>query len=319
MRFPVNLSRPLAAPILLALLASGSAFAVARAPAMEPAPPSGPAADYPVVIGAPFTIDTTVWRPSDQLNYDAVGTAIVGAGDGVTAAHKTLPLPSYVEVTALDSGRTILLRLERRGPMVNDALIELSDDAAAQLGLAPGSRSPVRVRRVNPPEQERALLRAGGRVPERMATPDGLLKVLRRKLADQSPLLPPPSTPPAMPAGPPMTKPVPASTPQATPQPKPAAKPPVAAPAKPAEKPAPKPAPPKAEAPEKGSLVVQVAAFSSEASARKVAAQLGGSVSASGKFWRVRMGPYANRAKAAPALEKARGAGYRDARILGAD
>ncbi|WP_232492172.1 SPOR domain-containing protein [Novosphingobium kaempferiae] len=338
MRFPVNHALPLAA---LVLLGSGGAFAATRSP--QPASPAtGPAADYPVVVGEPFTIGSTVWTPSDQLNYDAVGNAIVGEGVGVTAAHKTLPLPCYVEVTSLETGRTILVRIERRGPMVNDALIELSPDASAQLGMAPGSKSPVRVRRVNPPEQERAMLRTGGRAPERMATPDGLLKVLRRKLADQSPLLPPPSTPPTMPKGePPVVsskvaapsaitmKPVPSAKTAPAPKPsKPAvaapaiaqpAKPPVAATPKPSAKPSVEVVKPKPDVAEKGAFVVQVAAFSSEASARKVAAQLGGSVSPAGKFWRVRLGPYANRAKAAPALEKAKAAGYRDARILGAD
>lgn len=338
MRFPVNHALPFAA---LVLLTSGAAFAASRSP--QPATPAtGPAADYPVIVGEPFTIGSTVWTPSDQLNYDAVGNAITGAGAGVTAAHKTLPLPCYVEVTSLDTGRTILVRIERRGPMVNDALIELSSDASAQLGMVPGSKSPVRVRRVNPPEQERAMLRSGGRTPERMATPEGLLKVLRRKLADQSPLLPPPSTPPAMPKGEPTAaatkpatapgitmKPISSAAPIASPKPPKAAiaapvvASPVKAPVAPAPKPAVKPAieatKPKPEAAEKGAFVVQVAAFSSEASARKVATQLGGSVSPAGKFWRVRLGPYANRAKASPALEKARAAGYRDARILGAD
>ncbi|PNU04823.1 SPOR domain-containing protein [Novosphingobium guangzhouense] len=323
MRLPVNHALPLAA---LILLGSGGAFAASRSP-QAVAPATGPAADYPVVVGEPFTIGSTVWTPTDQLNYDAVGNAVTGQGEGVTAAHKTLPLPCYVEVTSLGTGRTILVRIERRGPMSNDALIELSPQASAQMALPAGVKAAVRVRRVNPPEQERAMLRAGNRAPERMETPEGLLKVLRRKLAEQSPLLPPPSTPPAMPSGqPPAIASAPKAAPPAvtaptrtTPAPKPAATS-VVAPAP--EAPAPKPPAPKPEASrpaEKGSTYVQVAAFSSEASARKVAAQLGGTVSAAGKFWRVRLGPYANRAKAAPALEKARSAGYRDARILGAD
>jgi rare lipoprotein A len=341
MRFPVNRTLPLAALILLS--ASG-AYAADRAPPPEPV--SGPAADYPVVVGEPYTIGDTVWTPVDQLNYDAVGNAGLSEGAGITGAHKTLPLPSYVEVTALDSGRTILVRLERRGPMVNDELIGLSAEAAAQLGLAPGSKAPVRVRRVNPPEQERALLRTGSRAPERMETPEGLLKVLRRKLVDQSPLLPPSAVPPAAMAGaaiapskqapapktlpaaktPPAKAPAPKALPKApAPNPAPTAQPAAPPPPKPITKPTPKPTPrpapvaAPAASTEKGAFVIQVAAFSSEASARKVAAQLGGTVAPTGKFWRVRLGPYANRAKAGPALEKAKHAGYSDARILGAE
>lgn len=310
MRLPVERALPLAALILL-----GAGTLAAKDRAANPAPPlTGPAADYPVVTGAPFTIGSTVWTPVDQLNYDAVGQASVGGPDsvGVTGAHKTLPLPSYVEVTALDSGKTILIRLERRGPMANDVLVELSPAAASQLGLAPGRHAPIRVRRVNPPEPERAALRGGGRAPDRMETPEGLLKVLRRKLAEQAPLLPPPSRPPMIPATTPVAK-APATKPPAA---KPAPSIPVAANPVPV-KPAPPAKPPAAAA--KGALVVQVGAFSVEANARKIADRLGGHVSRAGKVWRVRLGPFANRAQAGPALEKARHAGYSDARIQSAD
>jgi rare lipoprotein A len=320
MRLPVNLNLPLAALILAAPVMEAEAGA---------APTTGPAADYPVTVGEPFTIGNVTWTPTDQLNYDAVGYAIIGEGAGTTGANKTLPLPSYVEVTALDSGRTILVRLERRGPMVNEALVELSAGAAAQLGLAPGSHAPVRVRRVNPPEVERAALRSGNKVPERMEAPEGLLKVLRRKLADQSPLLPPPSTPPTMPKGPlaqaapaplalapstpvPQAKTLPPATTAAIPKPAPR-KPASSAPQVPGPKPSAKPPV------TKGGEVVQIGAFSVEANARKVAAQLGATVTTAGKFWRVQTGPFANRAQAAAALEKARAAGYSDARIQRAD
>lgn len=345
MKLPVSRTLPLVA---LIVLGAGSALAKDR---IEPqtAPLTGPAADYPVVVGEPFSIGSTVWTPTDQLNYDAVGYASIGGASlaGVTGAHKTLPLPSYVEVTALGTGKTILVRLERRGPMINDVLIELSPAAASQLGIAPDGHAQVRVRRVNPPEQERAMLRMNGKAPERMETPEGLLKVLRRKLAEQAPLLPPPSTPPQMPVA--------ASASDTTLSPSPKSK--TAAPkvsgvklsqgektvvpspvpfaaATPKEPradvthPAPfadRPGVPgkagvlKPSVPEKGSLAVQVAALSVEANARRLADQLGGNVYHSGKLWHVRMGPFANRAQAAAALEKAKHAGYRDARIQSAN
>ncbi|VWX51618.1 SPOR domain-containing protein [Novosphingobium sp. 9U] len=320
MRLPVNHALPLAALLFL-----GGVGGVHAAPAA----PSGPAADYPVTVGEPFTIGSTTWTPTDQLNYDAVGVATVSADGltGISGAHKTLPLPSYAEVTSLDSGRTILVRLVARGPMVNDVLVSLSPEAATQLGLAPGARSSVRVRRVNPPEVERAALRTGGTAPLRMDTPDSLLKVLRRKLAEQSPLMPPPSVPPKMPsslAAAEPAKPNSPSAPAPSPKPSPAAPTPVRKVAKPEPKPAPAPtqtAPAAAlkKSAARGSHVVQVAAFSTAERARKVAAQLGGEVSASGRLWRVRLGPFAGSGEAAPALEKAKAAGYRDARIQRAD
>jgi len=264
------------------------------------------------VVGEPFVIGTTTWTPTDQLNYDAVGYGAVGAGTGVSAAHKTLPLPSYVEVTALDSGRTILVRLERRGPMANDTLLELSPDAASQLGFAPGVRAPIRVRRVNPPEVERAALRSGGTVPERMETPEGLLKVLRRKLAEQAPLKPPPSTPPMMPRE--------AFTNVADGAPKPAPVPPVqSALSLPTSATAVRAPSVRMAETTKDPHIVQVGAFAVEENAHKTAAKLKATTTRSGKFWRVSMGPFANRAQAAAALEKARAAGYSDARIQRAD
>lgn len=150
--------------------------------AMSAASQMGPSGDYPVVLGDPYTIDGKLYTPVDTLSYDEVGYAAMdpSAGPGVTIAHKTLPLPSYVEVTSLDSGKTILARVERRGPQTNDRIVALSPDAQAQLGIADGT--PVRVRRVNPPEVERAELRRRERAPQPMDTPKSLVEVLRRNL-----------------------------------------------------------------------------------------------------------------------------------------
>ena len=157
------------------------------APAMpdQPRATSGPAADYPVVLGDAYRVGDRVFTPSNAMNYDAVGYAAVGgASAGISAAHHTLPLPSYVEVTSLATGRTILVRVERRGPMDSSHAIELSPAAAAQLGLVGDGQGAVRVRRVNPLESERAALRAGASVAERMVTPKALLAVLQRRLAN---------------------------------------------------------------------------------------------------------------------------------------
>jgi rare lipoprotein A len=52
-----------------------------------------------------------------------------------TAAHKTLPLPSYARVTRLDSGRSVIVRINDRGPFVGNRLIDLSYAAAVKLGV----------------------------------------------------------------------------------------------------------------------------------------------------------------------------------------
>jgi rare lipoprotein A len=72
----------------------------------------------------------------------------------------------------------------------------------------------------------------------------------------------------------------------------------------------PKPAPPGKDA-----VIVQVAAFSTAERAKSAAAKLGGQVTQAGRFWRLHLGPYADRGTAAAALGKAKAAGYSDARI----
>jgi rare lipoprotein A len=55
--------------------------------------------------------------------------------NGLNAAHKYLPLPSFVKVTNLENGRSILLRVNDRGPFVNGRIIDLSAGAAKKLGF----------------------------------------------------------------------------------------------------------------------------------------------------------------------------------------
>ena len=54
---------------------------------------------------------------------------------GMTAAHKTLPLPTYVKVTNLQNGRSVIVKVNDRGPFHDDRLIDLSYSAAAKLGI----------------------------------------------------------------------------------------------------------------------------------------------------------------------------------------
>ena len=103
-----------------------------------------------------------VWyHPKVNYNYDETGTASwYGPGfdgkptaDGeiydmnqMTAAHKTLPLPSVVEVSNLQNGRAVRLRVNDRGPFVGDRLIDVSRRAAQLLGFVSSGMAPVRVR-----------------------------------------------------------------------------------------------------------------------------------------------------------------------------
>lgn len=283
----------------------------------EPASPAQiDVSDDLVKIGEPYTVGGTTYTPQDTALYDEVGYASYYGADlagqstangemfspaGASAAHKTLPMPSYVEVTSLDTGRTILVRINDRGPFANDRLIDLSEGAARQLGIGQQGVAGVRVRRVNPPEQEKSVLRQGMTAAERIETPGPLLKVLRDKLAKQ----PRPSLA--------AQKPAPAVGKVARTETSPsssdgrfiregggAAK---------TKTPTTRPAPAAT-----GDYVAQIAAFSSRARADAMAKKLGASVAASGdgRVFRVRFGPFATEGEAASA---ARQKGYPQARI----
>jgi rare lipoprotein A len=69
---------------------------------------------------------------------------------GMTAAHKTLPLPAYVRVTNLQNGRSVVLRVNDRGPFVGNRIIDLSYTAAAKLDMLRNGTAMVEVRAVQP-------------------------------------------------------------------------------------------------------------------------------------------------------------------------
>jgi len=69
---------------------------------------------------------------------------------GMTAAHKTLPLPAYVRVTNLQNGRSIVVRVNDRGPFVGNRIIDLSYTAAAKLDMLRNGTALVEVRALDP-------------------------------------------------------------------------------------------------------------------------------------------------------------------------
>ena len=74
----------------------------------------------------------------------------------MTAAHRSLPLPTYVRVTHLGNGRSVVLRVNDRGPFVEDRLIDLSFAAASKLGMAAIGTAQVEVVALDPPARGRA-------------------------------------------------------------------------------------------------------------------------------------------------------------------
>ncbi|MDB5696380.1 MAG: hypothetical protein JWN21_1923 [Sphingomonas bacterium] len=91
---------------------------------------------------------------------------------GLTLAHRTLPLGTLVQITAVATGRSIIARVNDRGPGRRDRLVDLSRGAAVLLGTDRNPLSPVRVRVLAAGEGRPGLVRAGTRAPVRPgATP----------------------------------------------------------------------------------------------------------------------------------------------------
>jgi rare lipoprotein A len=67
-----------------------------------------------------------------------------------TAAHKTLPLPSYARVTNLENGKSVIVRINDRGPFHENRLIDLSFAAAVKIGVWPKGTGLVEVRAIDP-------------------------------------------------------------------------------------------------------------------------------------------------------------------------
>ncbi len=69
---------------------------------------------------------------------------------GMTAAHKTLPLPTYLQVHNLRNGKKVIVKVNDRGPFSHNRLIDLSYAAAKKLGMAGTGTAPVEIRAITP-------------------------------------------------------------------------------------------------------------------------------------------------------------------------
>lgn len=116
-------------------------------------------------VGKPYQVGGIWYVPQEDPNYDRRGVAswygdafhLKATANGevfdmnaVSAAHTTLPLPSMVEVTNLDNGRKLVVRVNDRGPFADNRIIDLSREAAIQLGFHRQGLANVRVRYVGP-------------------------------------------------------------------------------------------------------------------------------------------------------------------------
>jgi rare lipoprotein A len=236
-------------------------------------PPGGGRA----MVGKPYDVDGKRYVPREDPNYDRVGMASwygidfhgrdtangeVYDRQTLSAAHTTLPIPSYARVTNLENGRSVVVRVNDRGPYIGGREIDLSEKAADMLGYKSRGVAKVRVQYVGPASvdgsdqrmlastlrdggrpsvaADRALIaRAeGGSMPATYEKPVMVARLdtpaapqARPQMAQTIALAGQPALPPVRTAQAPMPAPAPAPTHAATLAPLPPARPQAAAPA----------------------------------------------------------------------------------------
>jgi rare lipoprotein A len=84
---------------------------------------------------------------------------------GMSAAHKTLPLPAYVRVTNLQNGRSVVVRVNDRGPFVGNRIIDLSYTAASKLDMLRNGTAMVEVRSLDVAPAPQTPITAGDSAP----------------------------------------------------------------------------------------------------------------------------------------------------------
>lgn len=276
-------------------------------------------------VGKPYQVAGVWFTPKEQPNYDKKGVASWYGEDfnrrrtsngeyfdmnRLTAAHATLPLPSYVKVTNLKNGREIVVRVNDRGPFVDTRVMDLSKAAAIALGYKDQGMTNVRIQYIGPAplnDKGGAHLMAMNDELDR-GTP--LRKMIARAEKHQG-------------------RGYSSKTQVAEAQPKktlfssdPPAKMETVAYVEPA--PVPAPAPQETVASGEMSYFVQLGSFADGANAARARDQFAAVwpvqsievLGASGPVYRVRLGPIADGNDAETALADAYSAGYTDARLV---
>jgi peptidoglycan lytic transglycosylase len=138
-------------------------------------------------VGKPYQIDGVWYYPAVDYNYAETGIASWYGPDfhglatangetydmnALTAAHRTLPMPSMVRVTNLENGRQIALRVNDRGPFANNRILDVSRRAAQLLGFEQQGTARVRVEIMDAESRQLAML-AGATMPAAQQTAAG--------------------------------------------------------------------------------------------------------------------------------------------------
>lgn len=265
-------------------------------------------------VGKPYKIYNTWYYPAEDYRYSETGVASwygpnfhgkrtangeVFNMNELTAAHRTLPMPSVVRVTNLENGRSIKLRVNDRGPFARGRIIDVTRRAAQLLGFARQGTARVRVQVVPDDSKRLKYLAMHGELPPAPTEPEPV-KVAKNET-------PASDTPSRLPAAAPAAEKIVAAG--------------MIAPVR--RGPAKGPSAKKAAAAHTD-LFVQAGAFADQANAQKVKAALSRigltqimETQAGGqRLYRVRLGPIGTVKSADSALDRVIGAGYPNARIV---
>lgn len=153
-------------------------------------------------VGKPYSVGGRTYVPKEDPNYVATGTASWYGGDfhhgtrtangevvdrnAITAAHPTLPLPCYARVTNLRTGRSIIVRVNDRGPYARNRLIDISEKTAELLDMKKVGTDQVRVQYVGKAGlagSDQAMLSASLQVPGHAPSMDDRTVLARADLA----------------------------------------------------------------------------------------------------------------------------------------
>jgi rare lipoprotein A len=259
-------------------------------------------------LGAPYQVAGVWYRPREDPGYDRVGIASwygelfqgrrtangeIYDMDRLSAASPTLPLPVYARITNLENRRSIIVRVNDRGPYASDRIMDVSRRAAEALGFRDRGTARVRVQYLG-----RAPLNGDDSYERRYLANQGWAHVASNRAA-----LPRPQEPVAVSS----IGEAPSLRWQASTGPQSRLVPaPILA------------------ATRAGGVMIQAGSFRDEDNAERARSVLGAIAAvqvasidgAGGRFFRVRLGPFANEQDAAAALSRVTEAGYVGARIV---
>lgn len=212
---PIDLRRTASQPRTQPVSAPAPAANFAQAEPQQPQQSQQQGAERPgwleqERVGAPYQANGRWYVPTPEPGYEQTGMASwygpsfngqrTASGEAfdqeaLTAAHPTLPIPSLVQVTNLENGREIIVRVNDRGPFVGDRLIDLSRRSAEVLGFEQQGQARVHVRYLGPaPRHVGAEGASPAAAPvESAANQDGPVSLLPQQSQAEPAYAPPPA------------------------------------------------------------------------------------------------------------------------------